>query len=146
MVVQIFTQVLVQSRPSDIGNEVFRVFDHSLFLFMWHIKGTACVSSKLSQDFQNWMEKCTILKIIYFWRCNFNVWVFSSLSPLKLWDRIQYLAPAVHRKSQIKLHSPTYWILEKETYCKKELWTVNNCLDTSSWWWWSSSSSSSSTC
>ena len=64
MVVQIFTQVLVQSRPSDIGNEVFRVFDHSLFLFMWHIKGAACVSSKLSQDFQNWMEKCTILKII----------------------------------------------------------------------------------
>ena len=34
-------------------------------LFMWLFKGDSCVTSKLSQDFQNWMKIYTMLRIIF---------------------------------------------------------------------------------
>ena len=110
MVVQIFTQVSAQSRPGDIGKEVF--FDHSL-LFSCGISKDQLVS------LQNFPRISKIgwknIQRLYFWRCNVNVGIFSFLSPLKLRDRIQYLAPDGSEKNrEIKLQSPTYWILGKE--------------------------------
>ena len=62
-VLQIFTQVSIQTQWH--WERSFPCLWSSRSLFMWLFKGAACVTSKLSQDFQNWMKIYTMLKIIF---------------------------------------------------------------------------------